>query len=77
MPFQGNSPCIASAPISVVTLGTPNCIASINLPLIPAPNLRGAKQTLVFFITRSTLSARPLIKNPSFKLFKSNTFFEG
>ncbi|MOA60600.1 hypothetical protein D3C78_1855190 [compost metagenome] len=57
-PGQGMPPCMASAPTGVVTLGVPQRMASINLPLMPAPKRSGARQMRAADITFNASSAQ-------------------
>ncbi|MNO09096.1 hypothetical protein D3C81_2320690 [compost metagenome] len=49
---------MASAPIGVVTLGVPQSMASVSLPLMPAPKRKGARQTRAEAMTCKASSAQ-------------------
>ncbi|MNT30536.1 hypothetical protein D3C72_1663340 [compost metagenome] len=56
---------MASAPIGVVTLGVPQSMASVSLPLIPAPKRSGARQIRALPITSRASSAQFMMWKPS------------
>lgn len=59
---------LPSAPTLVVTVGVPTRIASLNFPLMPAPNRSGASKTLALLISAFADPARPCTRKFSFSL---------